>query len=251
MAEVGSPEKKKRSPKRMFRGLVEFKGIRKQTLDRYKTNIRQLYDGPAGGVLAIGSMLSLHEPLIGHMLRKRKFDVTSQKMILDVGSGAGQILRHLLKHARPDAHLVGFDLSHKMLLRARKKLKSDRPAYVAGDLMHMPFRDGTFDCVTCGWTIEHLPDPQPGLREIHRVLKPGGSALILATEDTMLGAMVSRTWKCRTYNRKELQAECEEAGIPWEEQLWFTRVHRFFKMGGILVQASKPADGVQVESPAG
>jgi ubiquinone/menaquinone biosynthesis C-methylase UbiE len=127
-----------------------------------------------------------------------------------------------------------------MLRRARKKLGDDRPAYIAGDMMRMPFADGCFDCVTCGWVLEHLQDPTPGLREIGRVLKPGGSALILATEDNFLGAMVSRTWKCRTYNRQELQQSCEQAGLPWREQLWFTAVHRFFKMGGILVQAVKP-----------
>ncbi len=108
--------------------------------------------------------------------------------------------------------------------------------------MRMPFADGMFDCVTCGWVIEHLPDPRPGLREIGRVLRPGGSALILATEDTVSGAFVSRTWKCRTYNRKELQRACDEVGLPWKAQLWFTPVHRFFKMGGILVEAIKPAE---------
>ena len=107
-------------------------------------------------------------------------------------------------------------------------------------MLQMPFVDGAFDCVTCGWVIEHLPDPVPGLREVGRVLKPGGSALILTTEDTLSGALVSRTWKCRTYNREELQSACREAGLPWKEQLWFTRMHRFFKMGGILVEAMKP-----------
>lgn len=109
-------------------------------------------------------------------------------------------------------------------------------------MMRMPFADGMFDCVTCGWVIEHLPDPRPGLREIGRVLRPGGSALILATEDTVSGAFVSRTWKCRTYNRKELQRACDEVGLPWKAQLWFTPVHRFFKMGGILVEAIKPPE---------
>ncbi len=127
----------------------------------------------------------------------------------------------------------------KCCVRARKKLKSHRPAYVAGDLMRMPFAEESFDCVTCGWVIEHLPDPRPGLMEIGRVLKPGGRALILATEDTVLGSLVSRTWKCRTYNRKELETACGECGVPWKEQLWFTKAHRFFKMGGILVEAVK------------
>jgi ubiquinone/menaquinone biosynthesis C-methylase UbiE len=215
--------------------------MRRISLQQYRDDIRDLYDGPRGAVLALGSLVSLHEPLIGHVLRARKFDVSGYRRILDVGSGAGQILGHLLKQTQADTQLVAFDLSHQMLRRARNRIKNGRPRYITGDMTRMPFADETFDCVTCGWVIEHLPDPRPGLREIGRVLRPGASALILATEDTVSGAFVSRTWKCRTYNRPELQRACQEVGLPWKEQLWFTPIHRFFKMGGILVEAIKPA----------
>lgn len=207
---------------------------------QYRNRVRKLYDGPAGAVLALASLVSLHEPLIGHLLRKGNFDVSARKSILDVGSGAGQILRHLLKLTPAEARLVAFDLSPSMLRRARQRLHSHRPLYVAADLMRMPFADESFDCITAGWVIEHLPDPKPGLAEMSRVLKPGGSALILATEDTISGAIVSHTWKCRTYNRSELRTACESVGLSWNRQLWFTPVHRFFRMGGILVEATKP-----------
>lgn len=238
------PPKKRSIPRKSLRRFVEFKGIRRLSLLQYRDNVRQLYNGPAGAVLALGSMISLHQPLVGHIFRARKFDVSRFQSILDIGSGAGQILRHLLKEARPDARLVAFDLSPKMLRRARSRLKSRRLNYIAGDMMQLPFAEESFDCVTCGWVLEHLPDPRPGLQEIGRVLKPGGSALILATEDTFSGAVVSRTWKCRTYNRNELETTCEEVGLPWKEQIWFTRMHRFFKMGGILVEATKSQEAI-------
>lgn len=226
--------------KRRLRRLVEFKGFHRFTLGQYRSSIRNLYDGPAGAVLAVGSLLSLHEPLVGHMLRRRRFDVTRFGRVLDVGSGAGQILGHLIRATDPNSQIVAFDLSSRMLHRARSRVRSDRPNYVSGDLMQLPFADGSFDCVTCGYVLEHLPDPVPGLKEVERILAPGGSVLVLATEDTLSGAVVSRTWKCRTYNRIELEQACCAAGLPWHEQLWFTRVHRFFKMGGILVEARKP-----------
>lgn len=235
---IESPRKPS-APRRPLRQLVEFKGIRRLTLQQYRDNIKDLYDGPAGAVLALGSLICLHEPLVGHMLRRRKFDVSRFRNILDVGSGAGQILGHLVKAVSPETHLTAFDLSQQMLRRARTRVRSDRPVYVAGDLMKLPFADGAFDCVTCGWVLEHLPDPGPGLQEVERVLKPGGSALLLATEDTFPGAMVSRTWKCRTYNRDELRESCQLAGLPWSAELWFTPVHQFFKLGGILVEATK------------
>ena len=73
--------------------------------------------------------------------------------------------------------------------------------------MRMPFADGTFDCVTCGWVIEHLPDPRPRIaRDRPCVAARRERALILATEDTVSGAHSSAgTWRCRTYNRSELE----------------------------------------------
>jgi len=235
-----NPTQKRKRRRKVLRNIVEFKGIRRLPIGEYRSNIRKLYDGPAGGVLAIGSLISMHQPLVGHMIRSRKFDVTRHRQILDVGSGAGQILGHLSNEVEPNTRLVAYDLSHQMLRRARNRLDNRLPSYIAGDMLQLPFVDNSFDCVTCGWVIEHLSDPKPGLSELGRVLQPGGRLLLLATEDTLSGAVVSRTWKCRTYNRRELQQACEEVGLPWQQQLWFSKIHRFFRMGGILVQITKP-----------
>ncbi len=237
-----------RSPR--IRRLVEFQGIRKLSRQKYRQRIRDHYDGPAGSVLAIASLLSLHEPLVGRMLRKRMFDVTRFRRILDIGSGAGQILGHLLRTVEQETEVVACDLSHQMLRRAQHRIKSSRPDYVVADMTRLPFADGSFDCITCGWVIEHLSDPRPGLKEFQRVLVPNGSVFLLATEDTVSGLLTSHTWKCRTYNRRELQEACEEMGLPWHEQLWLSRVHRFFKIGGILVEAQKPAAFDLSEGPA-
>jgi ubiquinone/menaquinone biosynthesis C-methylase UbiE len=241
----------RRRPGRGFRRLIEFKGIGRLPVRQYKDRIRHLYDGPAGAVLAVGSLLSLHEPLVGRMIRRGQFDVTRFGSILDIGSGAGQILRHLIEVAPRGTRIVACDLSHGMLRRARKRVKSARPAYVAADMTRLPFAEGSFDCITCGWVIEHLPDPRPGLEEVGRVLRPGGSLLLLATEDTYSGALVSRTWQCRTYSRLELREACQASGLPWHDELWFTPVHRFFRMGGILVEAvrSCPAKILHRRSP--
>lgn len=244
------PVKARPARKGGIRRLMEFQGIRRLPEGQYRNHVRHLYDGPAGAVLALGSMLSLHEPLVGRILRKGNFDVTRFQSILDVGSGAGQILGHLLKIVPAETRIVACDLSHNMLRRARQRVKSTRPVYIAADMTRLPFADGSFDCVTCGWVIEHLADPTPGLKELGRVLKPGGSLLLLATEDTYSGAIVSRTWKCRTYNRQELKEACTESGLPWHEQLWFTPVHKFFRMGGILVEAQKPVSPLRPDDSA-
>src|SRR5207247_2249787 len=106
------------------------------------------------------------------------------KRILDAACGNGRYARFLLRHADPDALLTSFDLSPNMLERAQARLGSDRASFVVADLSRLPYNDGVFDAVVCGWAIEHLPDPRPGLHELARVLRPGGRLLLLATEDT-------------------------------------------------------------------
>ena len=190
-------------------------------------------------MLHLSSIFSLHEPLMGQLFKSRRFDASRFDRILDVGSGAGQIIRHLLETARPDAEIIGFDLSCEMLKRARERLKSDRPAFVAADMLEMPFRDNTFDCITCGYVLEHIPDPFPGLSEFARVLKPGGTALLLVTENSLSGLVTSHTWKCRTFSRLELREVCQNVGLHWHRELWFTRFHEVLRLGGILVEVVK------------
>jgi ubiquinone/menaquinone biosynthesis C-methylase UbiE len=161
------------------------------------------------------------------------------RSILDIGSGAGQIARHLLKYSDSGTKVTCIDLSHQMLRRARNRLKNSRPEFVTADLARLPFADGSFDCITCGYVLEHLPDPQPGLAEIARVLARGGRLFLLTTEDSFCGAWTSRLWYCRTYNRKELLHLCEGLGLRCKQELWFTKMHKAIRAGGICVEIEK------------
>lgn len=203
------------------------------------TETKRRYEGPAGALLEFGSLLSLHETLVGRLFRRREFDICNCRLILDVGSGAGQVLKHIVTYSRPDCRIVAFDLSPRMLCRARSRLGSPRPQFVGGDVAKLPFASGSFDCITCGWVLEHLPNLRLGLRELSRVLRPGGRLLLLATEDTWAGRILSRAWRCRTFKREELRRDCEEFQLPWSRQYWLTTVHRSLGMGGILVEARK------------
>ena len=73
-----------------------------------------------------------------------------------------------------NAILTAFDYSQGMLQRARDRLHTDRVTQVAADLTRLPYADSTFDAIVCGWVLEHLPDPRPGLHELARVLQNGG-----------------------------------------------------------------------------
>lgn len=219
--------------------LVEHRLIGRVSFDEYQEKVRDVYDGPQGAILATCSMLSLHTSLGARLFRERKFDLRGARRILDVGSGAGQIARHLIKYSDKEAELVCFDLSHEMLRRARNRLHSARPRFVVADLTRLPFADASFDRVTCGYVLEHLPDARPGLSELSRVMEPGARMLLLTTEDTFYGAWTSRMWCCRTYNRRELAQICGEVGLRWDRELWFTQMHKALRAGGICVELIK------------
>ncbi len=219
--------------------LIENDLIRRVSADEYRNKVKRVYGGPKGALLATCSMLSLHLPLGERIFRSRKFDLRGQRSILDVGSGAGQIAKHLLKYSDPGANVTCIDLSSQMLRRARNRLKTGKPDFVAADLMRLPFADGSFDCITCGYVLEHLPDPRPGLAEMARVLAKGGRMFLLTTEDNLSGAWTSRLWYCRTYNRQELLRQCEALGLRCKQELWFTKMHKAIRAGGICVEIEK------------
>lgn len=221
--------------------LVEHKLIQRLSFDEYRRRVRSQYDGPKGAILATCSRLSLHLTLGERLLKRRKFDLGGARQILDVGCGAGQLLGHVGKYADPGAQITTFDLSVEMIRRARNRVKSGRPNYLAADLTRLPFADQTFDCVTCGYVLEHLPDPHSGLSELARVLCPGGRMLLLTTEDNFGGAWTSRLWYCRTYNRRELQATIDQVGFVTRQELWFTPMHRMLRAGGICLELEKRA----------
>lgn len=220
-------------------GMIENDLIRRVSPDEYRARIKDVYGGVQGSLLTVASTVSLHIPLGKRLLRTRQFDLRGMTSILDVGSGSGQIAGHLLQYADPKASITCVDLSHPMLCRARHRLKSDRPNFLVADLTNLPFADATFDGVTCGYVLEHVPNATDGLRELARVMCRGGRLLLLATEDSFSGAWTSRIWCCQTFNREALRSLCESLGLLWKRELWFTPLHRVLRAGGICVEIEK------------
>jgi ubiquinone/menaquinone biosynthesis methyltransferase len=96
---------------------------------------------------------------------------------LDLACGTGDITFEVeSRGGRP----IGLDITWRMLQLARiKQPAGSRVAFVAGDMMALPFADAEFDLVTAGYGIRNVPLMAPALADIHRVLKPGGVFLSL------------------------------------------------------------------------
>jgi SAM-dependent methyltransferase len=227
------------APSKSLSSALESKEPQRRSFADYRKFIQHHYDGLPGKLTAVTGLLTGHEALAGRLIRPGGFDVRGCKRILDAGCGNGRYSRFLLRHADSDAFITAFDYSQGMLERARDRLRTDRITQVAADLTRLPYADGTFDAVVCGWVLEHLPDPRPGLQELARVMQAGGKLLLLATEDTFTGAMCSRLWHCRTYNRTELKQICSACGLNWQRELWFSRLHARLRLGGIIVELRK------------
>lgn len=97
---------------------------------------------------------------------------------LDVGTGPAQIPVKLLEKA-PGLAIVGLDRGGPMLDQAGVVRESGglagRLELVHGEARRLPFPDGAFDLVMCNSVVHHLADPKPLLREMRRVMKPGGA----------------------------------------------------------------------------
>jgi len=102
--------------------------------------------------------------------------------VLDLCCGTGDLAFSLRRAPGTRSQIVGADFSHAMLVRARDKGSSDSvgvlPVFEA-DALRMPFADASFDLVTTAFGFRNLANYEDGLREILRVLRPGGTVAIL------------------------------------------------------------------------
>jgi ubiquinone/menaquinone biosynthesis C-methylase UbiE len=97
------------------------------------------------------------------------------RLVVDLGCGPGNSTKHLQDAVR--GKVIGIDPAPAMLARAR--LRDPRLALVRGDASAIPLRDGSVDAVALHSVLYLLPDRETALREIARVLRPGGRALLL------------------------------------------------------------------------
>jgi len=103
--------------------------------------------------------------------------------VLDLATGTGDVILSILDHCDNISHAVGLDPASEMLSLAQKKIDaascSDKTSLVRGDALSLPFLDSIFNAVTIAFGIRNVSDVPQGLREMWRVLKPGGKAVIL------------------------------------------------------------------------
>jgi ubiquinone/menaquinone biosynthesis methyltransferase len=103
--------------------------------------------------------------------------------VLDLACGTGDLALAAAPHVR---RVVGLDVTFRMVqlanetwLNFSKDVKRNQVSFLTGDMVALPLRDATFEVVTTGYGLRNVPDLDASLREIHRVLVPGGRLLSL------------------------------------------------------------------------
>jgi ubiquinone/menaquinone biosynthesis methyltransferase len=105
-------------------------------------------------------------------------DLRTGDRVLDLACGTGDLVAAATGRARS---VVGLDVTHRMLQLAAGKFGADARgvSFVTGDMLALPFVDERFDVVTTGYGLRNVPDLSQSIREIQRVLAPGGRLLSL------------------------------------------------------------------------
>jgi len=118
-----------------------------------------------------------HLPITLPVLEKMRLSATDN--VLDVGCGAGWLSRRLAKLV-PEGRVVGMDVSDEMIRRARRiSVDAENLMFVTGEVAEIPWEPNFFSHAISVESSYYWPDPAAGVREIFRVLRPGGSAWIL------------------------------------------------------------------------
>jgi SAM-dependent methyltransferase len=170
--------------------------------------------GSGTGPEFMGPRHEYRESLILRRLRRG----VPEGRVLNAGAGAGSLTASLLAHGY---RVTSVDMSDPFLeqLRAITAAHGDRESDVQwADLTQLPFPDGSFDGVVCGEVLEHIDDDRAALRELCRVLRPGGVLVATVPANPWLYDWFDK-WvgHLRRYTQEGLSARLRDAGFETVE----------------------------------
>ncbi|GAA0297116.1 demethylmenaquinone methyltransferase/2-methoxy-6-polyprenyl-1,4-benzoquinol methylase [Gracilibacillus halotolerans] len=118
-----------------------------------------------------------------------RMQVTPGSTALDVCCGTGDWSFSLAEAVGESGTVIGLDFSENMLSIAKKRneeVNYDNLSFIHGNAMELPFEDNHFDYVTIGFGLRNVPDYMQVLKEMYRVVKPGGKVVCLETSHPTL-----------------------------------------------------------------
>src|SRR5919201_4370290 len=133
---------------------------------------RDLFAPPGPTYDRYAALLSLGQDPRWRRFLVSRIDAATEDTVLDVATGTGAVIRELQR--QKGCRVVGVDQSQEMLAEARRRLGPDAQL-VEASAERLPFADASFDALTFTYLLRYIADPAATLRELARVVRPGGS----------------------------------------------------------------------------
>jgi len=139
----------------------------------------------------MNSIISFQRHIAWRKDTMKRMNVQKGSSALDVCCGTADWTVALADKVGPSGKVVGLDFSKNMLKIGKEKVEQlglEHVSLIHGNAMELPFEDNTFDYVTIGFGLRNVPDYVQVLKEMHRVVKPGGMVVCLETsQPTLVG----------------------------------------------------------------
>ncbi|TAE57578.1 MAG: methyltransferase domain-containing protein [Bacteroidetes bacterium] len=167
--------------------------------------------------------------------------------VIDVGSGTGFTTQGIVEHV-PASQVTCVDQSPHQMSKAKRKADLQGCTFLLGDAENIPFPTDSFDRYVSAGSIEYWPDPQKGVTESYRVIKPGGIALLIGPLEPVnrFSRFIADTWmlfpKDSEYREWYKNAGFTDIQVRYVRPAWYRSKVEY----GIAIAGRKPAPG---ESP--
>ena len=168
----------------------------------------------------------------------KKYDLKNDGVLLDVGCGEGRHIFGVMQDY-PLMKCIGIDMDHESIKIAEegydyfKSISHAGAEFLKGSAYNIPFPDNFFDLVICSEVLEHLHEYNDAVKEMHRVLKPGGKlyASVPASWPEKICWNLSKDYQnqpgghLRIFNQKKLVSEIQEEGFLFLSSERFHAIH--------------------------
>ncbi|EFN58710.1 hypothetical protein CHLNCDRAFT_140353 [Chlorella variabilis] len=246
----------RRAPRASYRGALVVRAVETYARDFTKAPRLIQHKNEAKAFYAFLSQVYDYVVNPGHWTTEMREDAlqpaqldSADLKVVDVGGGTGFCTQGVVKAGIPPANITLIDQSPQQLAKARAKADLKGATILEGDAEDLPFETDTFDRYVSAGSIEYWPEPQRGICEAYRVLRPGGVAC-------MIGPVHPTHPISRTMADLWMLFPTEEEYLQWfkaagfaDVQLkrigpsWYRGVRRHGLIMGCSVTATKPAAG--------
>lgn len=158
-------------------------GFQTVNVEEKAERVRNVFDSVASRYDIMNDLMSLGIHRLWKHIAVDLAGVRNGMKVLDLASGTGDLASRFAGLVGPDGEVVMSDINLAMLEEGRKRMVDEGHAgnidYMQIDAESIPFPDNSFHVVTIGFGLRNVTDKEKALREMYRVLKPGGRALVL------------------------------------------------------------------------